>query len=199
MGVSQPAEQVVCAGLEQIRHAERLRISRALHDQIGPSLCSAGLMIGLLRSSADEYPPDARGLMESIQDALESAIDSVRALSYSADPALTKRCGLRGALEFLARVHKAKLALEAGLPGWPAKQAEAACRILQDALLMAPAGGAGPCIEGGAGHLSLSAAGGLNSDVRAALALAASDAGLRLEWLGEDAAAGFALQAEEVS
>lgn len=199
MGVSQPAEVVVCAGLEQIRHAERLRISRALHDQIGPSLCSAGLMIGLLRSSASEYPPDTRGLMEGIQDALESAIDSVRALSYSADPALAKRCGLRGALEFLARVHKAKLDLLQGLPAWPAKQAETACRILQDALLTAPAGGARPCIESGAGHLALSAAGGLDADVRAALAAVASDAGLNLEWLGEGAAAGFALRAEEVS
>lgn len=199
MGVSQPAEVVVCAGLEQIRQAERLRMSRALHDQIGPSLCSAGLMIGLLRSSANEYPPETRGLMESIQDALESAIDAVRALSYSADPALVKRCGLRGALEFLARVHKAELVLGSGLPGWPAKQAGAACRILQDTLLTLQPEGGRVRIEGGAGHLVLSAAGGLDADVRAALALAASDAGLRLEWLGEDATAGFALRAEEVS
>lgn len=199
MGVSQPAEQLVCAGLEQIRHAERLRISRALHDQVGPSLCSAGLMIGLLRSSANEYPPDTKGLMESIQNALESAIDSVRALSYSSDPTLAKRCGLRGALEFLARVHKAELALGSGLPGWPAKQTEAACRILQDTLLMLRPEGGPVRIESSAGHLALSAAAGLDTVVRAALALAASDAGLRLEWLGEDAAAGFALRAEEVS
>ena len=198
MDVSQPAAEVVCAGLERIRQGERLLISRALHDQIGPSLCSAGLMIGLLRSWANDCPPDARSLLESIQDALDAAIQSVRTLSYGTDPALAKRCGLRGALEFLTRVHQAELDLERGLPAWPAMQSEAACRILQDALRMAPAGGGLPRIESDRGGLSVHRLCELDEDVRVALRALAAAAGLRLEWLGGIAAAGFALRAEEV-
>ncbi len=199
MVVSEPTGAAVRAGLEQIRHAERLRISRALHDQVGPSLCSAGLMVGLLRSSGAEYPSPARDLMEAIQDALESAIDVVRALSYGADPALAQRCGLRGALEFLARVHKTDLALQAGLPAWPDPQAETACRILRDALLVLPAGAAPPRIASGPGRLELSGAAALPAEPRAALAALAAASGLRLEWLGEGAAARLALWAEEAS
>lgn len=197
MGVSEPAGVAVCAGLELIRHAERLRNSRALHDQVGPSLCSAGLMVSLLRSSAADYPQTARELMETIQDSLEAAIDAVRALSYGADPALAHRCGLRGALEFLSRAHKAQLDLQAGLPDWPVPQAETACRILQDALLVLPAGAAPASLRGGTGSLEFSCAGALPAEAGTALASLAAASGLRLDWLDTGEATCFTLHAEE--
>lgn len=199
MAVSEPAAAAVCAGLEQIRLAERLRTSRALHDQIGPSLCSAGLMIGLLRSSPGDDPETAGKLMETIQDALEAAIDAVRALSYSADPALARRCGMRGALEFLAGAHKAELDARCGVPSWPKPRAEAACRILQDALLLIESGGTARRLESTAACLRLYGAGALAAEARAALASAAGAAGLRLAWHGEGEASRLELTAEETS
>lgn len=171
------------AGLEQIREAERLRVSRALHDQIGPSLCSAGLMAGLLRSAPAELPPMANDMLEAIQDALESAIEAVRALNSIADPTLARRCGLRGALEFVARAHKAELILHPAVPDWTGERAGAACRIVHDALLVAPAGGAAPRIECNSGLVELTAAAPLPAAPLAALAGVASAAGLRLRRL----------------
>jgi hypothetical protein len=200
MSVSEPAEVAVCAGLEQIRHAERLRISRTLHDQIGPSLCSAGLMVSLLRSGSGGTPPMAQDMLDAIQDALETAIESVRSLSYSADPALAQRCGLRGALEFLARSHRAELDLRAGLPPWPAPRAESACRILQDVLLLA-AGPAAARLETTASGLSLAGALDLPGEARTALAALAAQAGLQLDWAAEAVPARLSLHAapEETS
>jgi hypothetical protein len=188
----------VRAGLEEIRFAERMRISRALHDHIGPSLCSAGLMVGLLRSKPADFAPMANDMLETIQDALETAIDAVRALSSSADPTLARRCGLRGALEFIARAHKAGFDPHGALPGWTGPRADAACRVLHDALLVLPPAAAAPRIECHSGAVSLSAATLLPARPLAALATAAAAAGLRLECRADGSATYLALTAEDL-
>lgn len=186
------------AGLDEIRAAERVRISRALHDQIGPSLCSAGLMVGLLRSHPSDLPPMANDMLETIQDALETAIDAVRALSSSADPTLAQRCGLRGALEFLARAYKAEFVLHDAVPAWTGERADAACRILHDALLVLPPTPAPPRIECRPTGLLLSAGSPLPAAPFTALAAIASAAGLRLQSPGAAPSTQLALTAEDL-
>lgn len=122
-------------GLEALRRHDRLRVSRRLHDDIGPSLCSAGLMMGLLRSSWQQLDPTARELLDSVQEALEAAVDSVRLLSYQSAPDIVSRCGLRKALEFTTQGRCVEISFSNEAPRWLDGQAEAVCRIIGDALL----------------------------------------------------------------
>lgn len=178
MGAIDKADAAASAGLEQIRRAERLRMSRALHDEVGPALCSAGLMLGMMKEGAGETGE----LAEAAQKALEQAVEAVRGLSYSADPDLVKRCGARAALESLAKWHGAELASisdDLQLSGEPG---EAACRIVHDALLMQ--GGPGGSIETVAGGLAVSLLKELPEEITAALQETAAEAGLRLHIAG---------------
>jgi len=138
MGSLEAGGSSVAEGLEALRNAHRLHMSRTLHDQIGPSLCSAGLMLGLVRSATGELDPTSTGLLDSIQDALETAIDSVRALSYAADPGLGVRCGFRSALSYITQSHPAELVFTQDARLLSGKGADAACRIIQDALIALP-------------------------------------------------------------
>jgi hypothetical protein len=127
-------------GLDALRRAERTRVSRALHDEIGPSLCSAGLMLGLIRSAWPDIPQDSRDLLDAIQDALETSVDSVRVLSYQSDPGIAARCGLRSALQFLTQGRPVQLVLSPGLHELTPEQADALCLTVLDLLLAWPAG-----------------------------------------------------------
>ncbi|MGJ5817764.1 histidine kinase [Paludibaculum fermentans] len=132
-----PASTVDLAwnGSDEMRQQERRRVSRRLHDDIGPSLCSAGLMIGLLRSNWPELNRESRELLDTIQEALEAAVDSVRVLSYQSDPGIVTRCGLRKSIELITQGRPVDFTFEQGTPAWSMEQAESLCRIIGDALL----------------------------------------------------------------
>jgi hypothetical protein len=128
-------------GLDEIRQHDRRRVSRVLHDDIGPSLCSAGLMVGLLRSNWQDLNQESRDLLDTVQEALESAVDSVRVLSYQSDPGIVERCGLRRAVELITADRPVDLTIAPGTPVWSLEQAETLCRIIGDALLAWDASG----------------------------------------------------------
>jgi hypothetical protein len=82
--------------------ALRLRVSSILHDEVGPSLCAAGLHLEALTQSAlDE---NAREAAAGLRAALDAALERVRALMVETDPRLLARSGLDRALTELARV-----------------------------------------------------------------------------------------------
>ena len=125
-------------GLARIRTAERERLSRRLHDRLGPLLCSAGLLTGMIRSAPAGSAPQGEDLIAKLERALEEAVEEVRLLSQEAAPGLASRRGLRGALELLARVHQAELRMEAGPASMPAPRADALCELARDALIVSP-------------------------------------------------------------
>jgi len=169
-------------GLEALRHQELQILARALHDDIGPSLCSAGLMLGLLRSSWLELPQDTRDMLDSIQDALETSVDSVRLLSYLANPALAARCGLRGALDHLARYRPLDIDYGLAPPTFSNDEAETLVRLVRLALDRAN----GPCrLSLGSSALTLSGPFSFSPSEARALALLAHQAGLELQPLLE--------------
>jgi hypothetical protein len=135
------SELDVLKGLESLRRTGSERVSRALHHEIGPALCSAGLIVGLLRSEADKLPPDGIEWLNTLQAAMESAMEATRLLSYRTDPGLAERCGFRSALEYLTRNTPLSFDNSQDVPDWPLAQSEAACRILRDVI---PAIGEGP-------------------------------------------------------
>ena len=129
-------------GLESLRRAERSSVSRVLHDEIGPALCSAGLVLGLLRSEAGRLPAEGVEWLELLQSAMESAMESARLLSYGTDPALATRCGLATALEYLTKCGDLSFDLSKGIPDWTVAQNETVCRIVRDLILAIPGGSA---------------------------------------------------------
>lgn len=135
-------EKEIAQGLESLRRAGRARVSRVLHDDAGPSLCSAGLVLGLLRGEAARLSPEGREWLEMLQTAMESALESVRLLNYQSNPALAQRCGLRVALEYLTAGGGITCDSSKGTPAWTLEQEETACRIVRDVLLAIPAGDA---------------------------------------------------------
>lgn len=121
-------------GQQALRRAERQRVSRILHDEVGPSLCSAGLMLGLVESAGAGLDAESRSLLESIRGALESTVDSVRRLSYQSDPDIAARCGLESALQLLAAGENATIVFPSGPAAFPAAQAEVICLTVGDLL-----------------------------------------------------------------
>jgi signal transduction histidine kinase len=121
-------------GLRRIREIERRRLSRALHDQAGPLLCSAGLLAELLYGAIPSPSPQQEELFARLRKALESAVESVRLLSQESSPDLAGRRGLEGALATLAQAHGAALHIEA-LPEIPEGRARSLCELVRDALL----------------------------------------------------------------
>jgi hypothetical protein len=71
--------------------ARLARISKVLHDDVGPTLCAVGLQVDLLLGD--------RG--REIQAALEETVNKIRRLSYLAQENLPERFGLSKALELL--------------------------------------------------------------------------------------------------
>lgn len=132
-------------GLRQIREAERRRLSRALHDQAGPSLCSVGLLAELLYGAIPEPAPQQQQLFERLRSALESAVDHIRILGQEASPDLADRRGLEGALAVLARAHGAELRIEQ-LPQLSADSARALSELVRDALLACEGAHGAACI-----------------------------------------------------
>jgi len=82
----------VVQGLDDARSARLARVSRLLHDEIGPTLCALGLQIDLLlgEKAAD------------IQHHLERVIEKVRSMSYFSHENLAGRFGLARASEHFA-------------------------------------------------------------------------------------------------
>lgn len=80
----------------------RLRASgRALHDQVGPLLSAAGIRLDLLRSDH----PEAAGAVHQTLQALEEAMERVRALSRELNPPPAAHLGLKKALASLVEKH----------------------------------------------------------------------------------------------
>lgn len=119
----------------RLREAERRRLSRLLHDEAGPALCSAGLTAELLRGTLAAITPRQEELFAKLAGALESAVESVRLLSQECAPGLASRRGLEDALRLLAKAHRAGIAFASAPRRLPDSKAEALCELVRDALL----------------------------------------------------------------
>lgn len=92
------ASESLCDALAALR----LRVSSILHDEVGPSLCAAGLHLEALSQSP--LNEDAREAAAGLRAALDAALERVRALMVENDARLLARSGLDRALTELARV-----------------------------------------------------------------------------------------------
>lgn len=88
----------------EAQEAERARVARDLHDQIGQSLTSVLLGLRLVDSAvASEHPDlgDVRARMEEVRALVVHALDEVRRLAFDLRPTVLDDVGLVAALRRL--------------------------------------------------------------------------------------------------
>jgi two-component system sensor histidine kinase UhpB len=82
------------------QEAERLRIARGLHDEVGQTM--TGVLFAL-RRLADRVPEAERPAVEEVQEAVRGSLEEVRRIAQELRPAMLDHLGLSRALGQLAR------------------------------------------------------------------------------------------------
>ena len=119
--------------------AEQLRISRALHDQLGQDLTSVHLRLAALRTACAGQPALAP-MLDGVLDSLDVASESMRGLVSHLRPPLLDDLGLVAATRILVqRVGEQSgvavdLTIDGELDPLPMELSTALYRILQEAL-----------------------------------------------------------------
>jgi len=80
---------------------ERRRISRELHDGLGPSLAAIVNRLRACQETVSNDPAEARVELEEIRQSLKGHIQDIRHLIHDLRPLAVDQLGLRGALEQL--------------------------------------------------------------------------------------------------
>lgn len=119
------------------QEAERLRISRELHDEAGQSLTVALLT---LRSTADDADPELRRRIEDSGEHVRQALDLVRAVARRLRPGVLEDLGLQSALAALSQELTSAAGVEVrraftpGLSGLSAEAELVVYRVAQEAM-----------------------------------------------------------------
>lgn len=129
--------RALAMSIETAREAERNRISRELHDELGQALVGMALDLRWLRNNA--VKPDVQLRLEGMQRTLDYTAREVRRLTSELRPAMLDDLGLAEAIEWQAKVvaERAGLQLELDLPAEipiDRDRAIAVFRIAQEAL-----------------------------------------------------------------
>lgn len=112
---------------------ERARLSRALHDSIGGSLSAVAIELDLVRMDF-AASQEIKARLEAIEQALATAFDCVRDLTYEVVPDLVERIGLDAALRRLSARTGARIQLGDGDSALTVPQATACYQIAELAL-----------------------------------------------------------------
>jgi signal transduction histidine kinase len=83
------------------QEADRGRLARFLHDEVGQSLSAAGLQLDLLRMDFEGAVPEIRQRTVELQGMLETIMAAVRDFSYELNPDIVERAGLHAAMDRL--------------------------------------------------------------------------------------------------
>ena len=119
------------------REAERSRLRRELHDELGPTLAGLAMQLGGLQEIMRTDPVVAAQRLARLEAAARHALDDVRSVSRRLRPPALDELGLVGAV--VRAAEEAGLGLdarvEAPLPDLPAAVEVAAYRIVVEAAL----------------------------------------------------------------
>lgn len=129
------------AYLQSVREAERTRISRELHDELGQSLTALRLGLNFL----EMHPPTAsettwREHVRRLKDIADSTVDAVQRIAADLRPPMLDELGLAAAIEWLAESFaersglRCKLQLPARSRDFGAEVSTGVFRIVQEAL-----------------------------------------------------------------
>ncbi|MGX6567926.1 PAS domain S-box protein [Cupriavidus necator] len=149
------------AYLQSVREAERTRISRELHDELGQSLTALRLGLSFIEAQQGPDAGDAcRKHLQMLKQIADSTVDAVQRIAADLRPPLLDELGLTAAIEWLAESFSERGGIACELALQPvgelsAELSTAVFRIAQEALTNA-------CRHGRADRVrvELSAAGG---------------------------------------
>jgi two-component system, NarL family, sensor histidine kinase UhpB len=121
----------------QAQEAERQRLARGLHDEVGQSMTAVLLQLKRLHANAD---PEHRRQLDEAQEVVKTSLDDVRRLAQELRPEVLDHLGLASALENLAnsfgqRSHlQVRKRLERDLPSLDPSAELVIYRIAQESL-----------------------------------------------------------------
>jgi PAS domain S-box-containing protein len=130
--------RILSQQLLNVQEAERTRIARELHDQIGQTLTAVKFQLQSLRKSVDKAVPKLR--LEDCIQLSGQVLEQVRTLSLDLRPPVLDELGLTAALDAHVKgfAYRAKLSAKFAAVNMvvrPAKEMEIACfRVTQEAL-----------------------------------------------------------------
>jgi signal transduction histidine kinase len=88
--------------LNTTEERERKRFAADLHDHIGQSLVLAKLDLGRLGELVNGFDPNARSIIERLEDTIDQALHETRSLTQDLSPQVLYTFGFDAALEWLA-------------------------------------------------------------------------------------------------
>jgi signal transduction histidine kinase len=95
--------EMLSAKLVEAQEAERRKISRELHDEVGQTLGALLVDFGRLSSSLSDSPPETREQVDRMKSVAERSVHSVRNLALLLRPSMLDDLGLAAALEWQGR------------------------------------------------------------------------------------------------
>jgi PAS domain S-box-containing protein len=128
--------------LQTVQEAERRRIARELHDELGQCLMALKLDVSWLR---DRLPAEAAASLgdklDQIANAIDATVEAVRSLAANLRPSILDDLGLTAACEWLLQEFRQRTGIDCHLRVEPTEEfalpddvATAAFRVVQEAL-----------------------------------------------------------------
>lgn len=126
------------ASLVEAREAERRRIARELHDELGQQLSALKMELSTLRGNHDTRV--RAGRIDGMLQMIDETVGSVRRIATDLRPLMLDDLGLSAALDWLAREFsrrmgiQVKLEMDDNAPPVPERASIAVYRMVQEAL-----------------------------------------------------------------
>ncbi len=125
--------------LQAAGEAERMKIAREIHDELGQALTAAGLELSRIKSKR-KLPDTMKAALQSISDLLDGAVEDVQRICSELRPRVLDHLGLQAAIEWQAKnfSHRTGIRCVCDLPplgrAVPEDIATALFRIVQETL-----------------------------------------------------------------
>ncbi|PYP55410.1 MAG: hypothetical protein DMD44_15185 [Gemmatimonadetes bacterium] len=130
----------LAARLEAAREAERARIAREIHDELGQALTALKIDLLWLKKRMPGSSPDLTRKLEDMTAIIDSTAQGIQRVAAELRPSVLDELGLRAAIEWEAREFATRTGIECrvelpkGQPALDASRATAVFRIFQEAL-----------------------------------------------------------------
>lgn len=98
--------------LQSVREEERIRISRAVHDELGQALTGLKLDLAWLDSRLTGQPKSAHAKISEMSSRIDETIGTVRRIATELRPGILDHLGLAAAIEWQAREFQNRTGIE---------------------------------------------------------------------------------------
>jgi len=130
----------LAARLEAVREAERTRIAREIHDELGQALTALKIDLTWLRRRLPQPAPELAGKVDGMESILDDTAGAIQRIATELRPGVLDELGLQAAIQWQAREFETRTGIAcrvevpAEQPAVDAGRATAAFRIFQESL-----------------------------------------------------------------